>query len=51
MQEGAPHAELTDAAGRPVALRLSQGNLAAWAGRDILLGIRPEAITDPTARP
>jgi carbohydrate ABC transporter ATP-binding protein, CUT1 family (TC 3.A.1.1.-) len=47
MQEGAPHAELTDAAGRPVALRLSQGNLAAWAGRDILLGIRPEAITDP----
>ena len=28
-------------------LRFSQPNLAAWNGRDILLGIRPEAITDP----
>lgn len=30
----------------PKLLRFSQGNLAAWDGRDILLGIRPEAITD-----
>jgi multiple sugar transport system ATP-binding protein len=47
LRDGAPHADLTDAVGGPVSLRLSQGNLAAWAGRDILLGIRPEAITDP----
>jgi multiple sugar transport system ATP-binding protein len=47
LRDGAPHADLTDAAGRTVSLRLSQANLAAWAGRDILLGIRPEAITDP----
>ena len=38
---------LTDADGTPQHLRFSQGNLAAWEGRDILLGIRPEAITDP----
>ena len=29
-------------------LRFSQANLAPWSGRQaILLGIRPEAITDP----
>jgi multiple sugar transport system ATP-binding protein len=28
-------------------LRFSQGSLVAWEGKDILLGIRPEAITDP----
>ena len=28
-------------------LRFSQPGLAAWEGREILLGIRPEAITDP----
>ncbi len=42
---GVPHARITDSEGRPQLLRLSQGNLVA--GRDILLGIRPEAITDP----
>jgi multiple sugar transport system ATP-binding protein len=47
MQEGAPHAEVTDASGAVRLLRFSQANLAAWEGRDILLGIRPEAITDP----
>jgi multiple sugar transport system ATP-binding protein len=47
MRNGAPHAEVTDARGAVCALRFSQGNLAAWEGRDILLGIRPEAITDP----
>lgn len=29
------------------ALRFSQPNMAAWEGREILLGLRPEAITDP----
>jgi multiple sugar transport system ATP-binding protein len=47
MQDGAPHASVTDADGAPRLLRFSQANLAAWEGRDILLGIRPEAITDP----
>jgi multiple sugar transport system ATP-binding protein len=47
MQDGDPHASLTDADGATRLLRFSQANLAAWEGRDILLGIRPEAITDP----
>jgi multiple sugar transport system ATP-binding protein len=47
MQDGAPYAQVTDAGGQPVLLKLAQANLAGWAGRDILLGIRPEAITDP----
>ncbi|WGV15313.1 ABC transporter ATP-binding protein [Fuscovulum ytuae] len=47
VQDGVPHASVTDADGTPRLLRFSQGNLAAWNGRDILLGIRPEAITDP----
>ena len=45
VHHGVPHARITDSEGRPHLLRLSQGNLVA--GRDILLGIRPEAITDP----
>ncbi len=47
MQNGAAHAELTDADGGVRHLRFSQANLADWAGRRIVLGIRPEAITDP----
>jgi len=47
MQDSAPHARITDAEGAPRLLRFSQANLAGWAGKDILLGIRPEAITDP----
>jgi multiple sugar transport system ATP-binding protein len=47
MQNGVPHALVRDAAGQPQYLRFSQDNLAAWDGREILLGIRPEAITDP----
>jgi multiple sugar transport system ATP-binding protein len=47
MADGAPHAEVTDADGGRCLLRFSQANLADWAGRGILLGIRPEAITDP----
>jgi multiple sugar transport system ATP-binding protein len=46
MQDGVPHAEISDADGAARRLRFSQANLAAWAGRDIQLGIRPEAITD-----
>jgi multiple sugar transport system ATP-binding protein len=46
-QNGAPHAEIADAQGKACHLRFSQGSLAGWAGKEILLGIRPEAITDP----
>jgi multiple sugar transport system ATP-binding protein len=44
---GVPHAEFADAEGEAVQLRFSQASMAAWEGREILLGIRPEAITDP----
>ena len=47
VEGGQPHAVLTDAEGAVRKLRFSQTNLAAWAGKPILLGIRPEAITDP----
>ena len=45
--DGAPHASLPDADGQEVLLKFAQPNLAAWDGKNILLGIRPEAITDP----
>ncbi|KRW93100.1 sn-glycerol-3-phosphate ABC transporter ATP-binding protein UgpC [Paracoccus sp. PXZ] len=47
LRDGVPHARITDAEGAERLLRFSQPNLAGWDGRDILLGIRPEAITDP----
>ena len=47
MEGGTPHASVTDAEGLPRLLRFSQPNLAAWEGREIVLGIRPELITDP----
>ena len=47
MGAGRPQARITDADGAEWLLPFSQANLADWAGRDILLGIRPEAITDP----
>ena len=46
LQGGVPHAAITDADGGGQLLRLRQANTAEWAGRDILPGIRPEAITD-----
>ncbi|PZF75367.1 sugar ABC transporter ATP-binding protein [Aestuariivirga litoralis] len=46
-ENGAAHAEITDAEGAPRRLRFSQQAMAQWAGRKVLLGIRPEAITDP----
>ncbi|MGL5009486.1 MAG: sugar ABC transporter ATP-binding protein, partial [Paracoccaceae bacterium] len=47
MQNGVPCAEVTDSEGVARQLAFSQPNMAAWAGREIALGIRPEAITDP----
>ncbi|RCW23904.1 carbohydrate ABC transporter ATP-binding protein (CUT1 family) [Ciceribacter lividus] len=47
VRDGAPHAAVTDGEGGEQHLRFSQQNLVAWDGREILLGIRPEAITDP----
>jgi multiple sugar transport system ATP-binding protein len=43
---GAPHAEVRDAEGQARHLRFSTGTMAGRAGQDIILGIRPEAITD-----
>ncbi len=47
-QNGVLGAELTNAEGQPVVLNLSQdgANLRAYLGKPIVLGIRPEAITD-----
>ncbi|MEZ5767667.1 MAG: sn-glycerol-3-phosphate ABC transporter ATP-binding protein UgpC [Paracoccaceae bacterium] len=47
VQGGVPHAAVTDYDGVEQFLAFSQPNLAAWDGRKILLGIRPETITDP----
>jgi multiple sugar transport system ATP-binding protein len=47
VQDGVPHAVVTTHDGSEQALRFSQANMAGWDGREILLGIRPEAITDP----
>jgi multiple sugar transport system ATP-binding protein len=47
MADGIAQAALTDAEGRVQHLPLAQENLADWAGREVLFGIRPEAITDP----
>ncbi len=47
MQDGAPHAVVKTHDGSEQALRFSQANMADWTGKDILLGIRPESITDP----
>ena len=46
VQDNRPHASVATSEGNTVLLPFSQANLAAWQGKDILLGIRPEAITD-----
>ena len=46
VESGAAHAAVTDAEGQVQRLRFSQ-DLRGWEGKPILLGIRPEAITDP----
>ena len=47
VKDGVAFARVADCDGADVLLKFSQDNLAAWDGREILLGIRPEAITDP----
>lgn len=47
VRDGAPHARVIDSEGAEQFLRFSQDNLVGWNDKDILLGIRPEAITDP----
>ncbi len=46
VQHGKPVACVALPDGTVVPLRLSQENLSAWEGKQILLGIRPETITD-----
>ncbi|WIY23880.1 ABC transporter ATP-binding protein [Parasedimentitalea psychrophila] len=47
MIEGVPHAEIMNSTGQTTSLRFSQANMADWQGKELLLGIRPEALTDP----
>jgi len=47
LQDGMPHAAVKAHDGAEQMLRFAQTNMAAWEGRAILLGIRPESITDP----
>jgi multiple sugar transport system ATP-binding protein len=47
MQNGRPAALVTLSDGGQAILPFSQDNLAPYEGREILLGIRPETITDP----
>jgi len=47
MVDGQPHAEIINGAGQAISLPFSQANMADWVGKEILLGIRPEALTDP----
>lgn len=45
--DGRPHAEVRTSEGVDALLPFSQDNMVAWDGKDILLGIRPEFMTDP----
>lgn len=47
MQNGRPAALVKLSEGGQAVLPFSQDNLAPYEGREILLGIRPETITDP----
>jgi len=49
IKDGRPMALVALHDGSEVALPFSQQNLADWAGKEILLGIRPETITDEDA--
>jgi multiple sugar transport system ATP-binding protein len=44
--DGAAYAEIADAEGKLQSLRFSQANMVQWQDQTIMLGIRPEAITD-----
>ena len=46
VQDGAPHAQVTLEGASRKLLRLGQPALAAQDGREVILGLRPEAITD-----
>jgi multiple sugar transport system ATP-binding protein len=47
-RNGALHAAIVDSEGAEATLRFSAaGGLGAYSGQEIILGIRPEAITDP----
>jgi len=50
VNNGVPHAEVVLGDGSRSLLAFSQPGLATFDGREILLGIRPEAITDPEGR-
>ena len=49
MENGCPVAQVALHDGAPVALPFSQDNMADWVGKEILLGVRPETITDEDA--
>lgn len=49
VEKGRPMAHVTLHDGKIASLPFSQDNMAAWNGRDIMLGIRPETITDEDA--
>ncbi|WP_299611033.1 ABC transporter ATP-binding protein [uncultured Tateyamaria sp.] len=49
LENGRPVAQVSLFDGSTVALPFSQDNMSHWAGKDILLGIRPETITDEDA--
>ena len=49
LEGGNPVARVSLHDGSTVSLPFSQDNLVAWDGRDIMLGIRPETITDEDA--
>ena len=46
VRDGVAFADISDAQGQLQSLQFSQTNLTSWGGKEILLGIRPEAITD-----
>ncbi len=49
VENGTPMARIALHDGSETSLPFSQSSMAAWDGRDILLGIRPETITDEDA--
>ena len=46
VKDGIPFAKIVDSDGQIKLLRFCQRNLTEWNGMEILLGIRPESITD-----